>query len=90
MAMETAHLGLIAGSLSSLLFVTSVFPMLLKVYQSHDMHSYTLGNIVLNNVANVVHWLYILSLPVGPIWLLHSFYTVTTLLLLVAYLYYGR
>jgi len=30
------------------------------------------------------------SLPFGPIWLLHSFYTVTMVMLLLGYLRYAR
>ena len=88
--MDTAQLQLAAGSISSLLFATSVFPMLLKVYKSHDMRSYSFGNIVMTNIANAVHWVYIGSLPFGPIWLLHGFFTVTALVLLFSYLCYAR
>ncbi len=88
--MQVAQLQLIAGSLSSLLFATSTIPMLLKVFRSRDMRSYSFSNIAISNVANLVHWLYVSSLPFGPIWLLHAFFTVTTLLLLVGYLRYER
>jgi uncharacterized protein with PQ loop repeat len=88
--MQTAQLQLIAGSISSLLFATSTIPMLRKVYKSHDMRSYSFSNIALSNVGNLIHWLYVSSLPFGPIWLLHSFFTVTTLLLLISYLRYER
>ncbi len=88
--MHLAELQLIAGSISSLLFASSTIPMLLKVFKSRDMRSYSFGNIALNNVGNLIHWLYVLSLPFGPIWLLHAFFTVTTLLLLIGYLRYER
>ena len=88
--MEVAQLQLIAGGISSLIFVSSTIPMLLKAFRSHDLHSYSLTNIVLSNVGNLVHWLYVSSLPFGPIYLLHGFFTVTTLLLLVCYLRYER
>jgi hypothetical protein len=54
------------------------------------MRSYSFSNIALSNVGNLIHWLYVSSLPFGPIWLLHSFFTVTTLLLLISYLRYER
>ncbi len=88
--MDTGQLQLVAGSISSLLFAASIFPMLLKVYKTHDMRSYSFGNIVITNAANAVHWLYIASLPPGPIWLLHGFYTVTSLVVLLSYLCYVR
>ena len=52
------------------------------------MSSYSLGNILLSNLANLIHSVYVFSLPAGPIWLLHSFYLVTTGLMLVWYLRY--
>lgn len=88
--METAQLQLVAGSISSLLFAISFFPMLIKVYKTHDMRSYSFGNIVITNIANMVHWIYIAALPPGPIWLLHGFYTVAALVLLLGYLCYVR
>ena len=55
MVMETAHLGFIAGTYRVRLFVTSGFPMRLKVYRTHNMPSSSFGNLVLNNVGNAVH-----------------------------------
>ena len=81
---------LIAGSFSTLLFISAHIPMLAKAIKSRDMRSYSMSNIVLNNVGNLLYWFYILTLPPGPIWLLHTFYTVTTLIMLVWYLRYGR
>jgi uncharacterized protein with PQ loop repeat len=84
--MDTQTLQVIAGTTSSLLFITGSIPMLLKAFKTRNLRSYSLGNLVLNNVGNLVHWLYISGLPVGPIWLLHSFYTLTMLVMLVWYL----
>jgi hypothetical protein len=79
-----------SGSVSALLFVTANFPMLLKAYRTRNLRSYSLGNIVLINVGNVLYWLYVSNLPPGPIWVLHSFYTVSSALMLVWYLRYER
>lgn len=79
---------IIAGALSSTMFIIGTLPMLLKAWRTKDMHSYSLSNIVLSNVGNAVHWVYILSLPFGPVWFLHGFHTLTTLLMLVWYLMY--
>ena len=79
---------MIAGSISALLFISANFPMLLKAYRTRDLRSYSLSNIVLVNVGNGLYWLYIIQLPAGPIWLLHSFYTIASILMLVWYLRY--
>jgi uncharacterized protein with PQ loop repeat len=86
--METQTVRIVAGSISSMLFVTGNLPMLLKAFKTKNMRSYSLSNLVLVNTGNLLYWVYISSLPFGPIWLLHSFYTVTMVLLLVWYLRY--
>ena len=68
------------------LFAVSYLPMLLKALHTRDLDSYSLGYLALSNVANAVHCLYVFSLPLGPIWLLHSFYVVASALLLIWYL----
>jgi hypothetical protein len=62
--------------------------MVLKALRTKDLRSYSLSTLLLNNVGNVVHCVYVFSLPAGPIWLLHSFYLLTTGLMLVWYLRY--
>jgi uncharacterized protein with PQ loop repeat len=83
------ELPVIAGAISTTIFAISTLPMLIKANRTKDLTSYSLGNILLNNVGNVVHSLYVFSLPAGPIWLLHSFYLLTTGLMLVWYLRYN-
>ena len=63
--------------------------MLVKAYRSRDLSSYSLGNIALANVGNAVYSVYVLSLPPGPIWALHSFYLVSSALMLAWFLRYG-
>ena len=63
--------------------------MLVKAYRSRDLSSYSLGNIGLANLGNAVHSVYVFSLPPGPIWALHSFYLVSSGLMLGWYLRYG-
>lgn len=81
-------LPLVAGSLSTAIFAISTLPMLVKAGRSRNMASYSLGNIALANVGNLVHSVYVFSLPIGPVWVLHSFYLVSTVLMLVWYLRY--
>lgn len=85
--MET-NFPVLAGAISTTIFALSTLPMLLKAFQTKDLSSYSLGNILLSNVGNVIHSVYVFNLPAGPIWLLHAFYLVTTGLMLVWYLRY--
>lgn len=71
-----------AGIFSTFIFIGSNVPMMWKAYKTKDLHSYSKLNIVLANVGNLVYWIYVLNLPVGPIYLLHFFYTVTSLVML--------
>jgi hypothetical protein len=80
----------IAGAISTVIFALSTFPMLYKAGRSKELGSYSLGNILLSNIGNLVHSIYIFSMPMGPIWLLHSVYLVTTALMLIWYLKYER
>ncbi len=78
----------IAGAVSTAIFAASALPMLIKAFRTKDLKSYSLPNIALSNVGNVIHSMYVYSLPPGPIWVLHSFYLVTTALMLLWYLRY--
>jgi len=86
--MELQTFQIIAGSISSFLFISGNVPMLVKAFKTRNLHSYSLSNIVLMNAGNLVYWLYISNLPLGPIWVLHTFYTAAEVLMLVWYLRY--
>lgn len=79
-------LPVIAGTISTVIFTISTLPMVFKAIRTKDLRSYSLTNILLSNVGNVIHSIYVFSLPAGPIWLLHCFYLVTTGLMLFWYL----
>jgi hypothetical protein len=81
---------ILAGTISTIMFATSTMPMLAKAFRTKDLHSYSLWNILTANGGNLVHSLYVYSLPPGPIWLLHTFHLVTTGLMLAWYLRYER
>lgn len=83
-----ATLPILAGAVSTAVFAGSVLPMLRKAAQTHEMSSYSLGNIALANIGNAVHSIYVFHLPPGPIWLLHTFYVVSSALMLYWYLRY--
>jgi uncharacterized protein with PQ loop repeat len=87
--MEIQHVQLVAGIASSSMFVIGTLPMLLKAFRTRDLKSYSLGNIALSNLGNLVHWIYVASLPLGPIWFLHVFSTVATGLMLFWYVRYA-
>jgi hypothetical protein len=76
-------LPVLAGMISTVLFATSTVPMLLKAARTRDLESYSVTNLALSNAANAVHSIYVFSLPMGPIWILHSFYVVAAALMLI-------
>jgi hypothetical protein len=82
------NMPVIAGAISTTMFALSTLPMLVKAFQTKDLKSYSLGNILLANAGNLIHSVYVFSLPPGPIWLLHLFHLVTTGLMLMWYLRY--
>lgn len=84
--MDTAVL---AGSTSTAIFVVSALPMLVKAFRTRDLDSYSRGQLVLANVGNAINSVYVFSLPVGPIWFLHAFNLVCTLLMLAWHLRYA-
>ena len=88
--MTINELPLIAGSVSTAIFVTSYMPMLVKAVRTRDLTSYSPIQLVLTNIGNVVYSAYVFSLPLGPIWALHSFYVVSTALMLAWYVRYTR
>lgn len=82
-------LPVLAGTLSTAIFVASVLPMMVKARRTRDLSSYSLGNMALSNLGNVLNSIYIFTLPVGPIWVVHSFHLITTGLMLVWYVRYA-
>ncbi|MDT8307393.1 MAG: hypothetical protein RRC07_15790 [Anaerolineae bacterium] len=82
------NLPTIAGFISTALFALGTLPMLTKAFRTKNMASYSLGNILLSNVGNIIYSLYVFSLPLGPIWFLHSYYLLTTALMLLWYVRY--
>ena len=79
-----------AGSVATIVFALSMLPMLGKAARTRDLASYSRSNLVLANVGNLIYSLYVFHLPAGPIWLLHTFYAVTSALMLLWSVRYGR
>lgn len=83
--MDMQHLSIIAGAISSVIFAGSNIPMLWKVYRTKDVRSYSWPNVLMVNIGNLLYWFYVVNLPFGPIWLLHTFYTIASGILLILY-----
>jgi uncharacterized protein with PQ loop repeat len=73
---------LIAGTLATVVFAVSNLPMLRKALRTRDVSSYSLLSMVMINGANAVYSLYVFTLPIGPVWGLHTFYVVSCAIML--------
>ncbi len=78
----------IAGFISTALFAVGTLPMLTKAIHTHNLSSYSLGNILMSNVGNIIYSIYVFQLPKGPVWFLHIYNLVTTGMMLVWYVQY--
>jgi uncharacterized protein with PQ loop repeat len=76
-------IAIVAGTVSTVVFAVSNLPMLRKALRTRDVSSYSLSSLVMINAANVVYSLYVFTLPIGPIWALHTFYLVSCAIMLV-------
>jgi len=76
---------MLAGTVSTVLFAAANLPMLVKAVRSHDLRSYSASALLLGNIGNLVYTFYVVSLPFGPIWMLHGFYLVTMAVMLGLY-----
>jgi uncharacterized protein with PQ loop repeat len=81
---------MLAGSLAGLIFSAGSWNMLVKAWRTKDLRSYSPGQLILNNIGNLFYWLYVVSLPFGPIYFMHTFYTLVSVLMLVWYVLYCR
>jgi hypothetical protein len=82
MGMDAAML---AGTVSTVLFAAANLPMVVKAVRSGDLRSYSASALILGNAGNLVHTVYVVSLPFGPIWVLHAFYLATMAVMLALY-----
>jgi hypothetical protein len=74
---------MIAGTVSTVVFAVSNLPMLRKALRTRDVSSYSVSSLAMINAANLVYSFYVFSLPLGPIWALHTFYLVSCGIMLV-------
>ena len=88
--MNSHSLQLLAGFASSTIFISSNLPMLFKAFKTKDLRSYSFGHLVLGNLGNTIYWIYVFSLPVGPVWFLQGFFSLASALMLFCYLRYEK
>lgn len=88
--MDLQQLPVLAGSIATTIFVGSYLPMLVKAVRTRDLSSYSRSSLVLANVGNLVQTAYVVTLPVGPIWGLHTFYLISTVFMLLLHLRHTR
>jgi uncharacterized protein with PQ loop repeat len=88
--MHGSSLQILAGFVSSMIFISSNLPMLFKAFKTKNLGSYSLGHLALGNLGNTVYWLYVISLPLGPAWLLQAFFSAASALMLFGYLRYEK
>jgi len=88
--MNSDSLPILAGFASSTIFISSNLPMLFKAFKTKDLSSYSLGHLTLGALGNLIYWLYVVSLPFGPVWILQVFFTLASIFMLFCYLYYEK
>ncbi len=88
--MNGHSLQVLAGFTSSAIFICSNMPMLFKAFKTKNLSSYSLGQLALGNLGNAVYWLYVVSLPMGPVWFLQAFFSTASALMLFCYLRYEK
>lgn len=76
---------MLAGTVSTALFAAANLPMVVKAVRTGDLRSYSASALILGNVGNLVHTVYVVSLPFGPIWVLHGFYLASMAIMLALY-----
>jgi uncharacterized protein with PQ loop repeat len=88
--MHSHSLSMLAGFTSSTIFISSNLPMLFKAFKTKNLSSYSLGHLTLGTLGNMIYWLYVISLPLGPVWFLQAFFTIASALMLFCYLHYEK
>lgn len=78
-----------AGLASTVVFALSTLPMVARALRTKEMASYSRGHLVMTNLGNVIHTVYVTSLPLGPVWVLHSFHVVVSAAMLGWHLRYA-
>jgi uncharacterized protein with PQ loop repeat len=88
--MHSHSLSMLAGFASSTIFISSNLPMLFKAFKTKNLNSYSLGHLTLGTLGNMIYWLYVITLPLGPVWFLQAFFTMASACMLFCYLRYEK
>jgi len=80
----------LAGSIAGILFVVAQLPMIAKVLRTRSVSSYSGLHLALGTVGNLLYWLYVRSLPFGPVWLIHVWMTLSTAIMLYCWVRWRR
>lgn len=88
--MAFALIGAAFGVVATLLFVASAIPMLVRAFRTRDLSSYSPANLIIANVGNLAQTIYVATLPIGPVWLMHLFNLVVSALMLLWWLRHSR
>ena len=88
--MHTLSLQILAGFTSSTIFISSNLPMLFKAFKTKNLSSYSPWHLGLGTLGNMIYWLYVISLPFGPVWVLQVFFTLASSSMLFCYLRYEK
>ena len=72
------NLPMISGFISTALFALGTLPILTKAFRTKNLASYSLGNILISNVGNLIYAIYVFHLPPRPIWFLHGYNLLST------------
>jgi uncharacterized membrane protein YraQ (UPF0718 family) len=83
-------LATLAGAIATMVCMSSALPMRIKAVRTRDLHSYSLGSLVLSEAGNVLQWVSLWSLPLGPIHALHALYTIVTAVMIGLRLRYHK
>ena len=80
--MDFNRLQILVGYLCASIFMLSRVPMLLKAIHTRDLRSYSPAHLVMSTCANLLFWIYVVGLPIGPVWILQIFFTITDVTML--------
>lgn len=80
--MDIDRVQFLVGLLCTVVFASSKVPMLLKALRTRDLRSYSLPHLIMSTSGNLIYWVYVVGLPVGPVWFLQAFFTVADITML--------
>ncbi|MFN2128316.1 MAG: hypothetical protein ACK2TU_10705 [Anaerolineales bacterium] len=80
--MDSSRIQIYVGFFCTVVFASSKLPMLLKALRTRDLHSYSRAHLVMSTGGNLLYWIYVAGLPIGPVWFLQAFFTLADITML--------